>query len=910
MTNTGSEDVEGVFTLASDTAFATCGAGYKINPSTSYTCYGSYTITQDDLDLGYVENRTSAYTKGAGSNETITTVTASQAKRLTVGLIATSDAAGAIVINKAPAGVTIYYTYTLTNTGNVTLTSPVFTILDNKLGAVTCPSPATLAPLGVYRCSGVKTYTITATDVTNGKFENTATLTYTPNPITSTATATVYTSKIIIFASASPTTATAVNQVIAYSYSIYNNSGASVASPTIAITNPSFSPTFTVDCPTGSLADGASVTCAPPATTPATYTITQADMDAGTALTHTATATSGAISSPPVNVSVLVVQKPELTLAISGAIPTLSGDGITTASITFSYLVTNSGNVTLTPAINSTVRNDAAAILATCSPSGPIIPGAATTCTGSYAIIQADIDNNYVVNKATATATAASGPVSSTEQTITVPVYNGARLKLGITASKVGTEIRYAYTLTNTGNASITFPAPYTITYTITDKADLTNAPLSPIPSIFTCAPVAATIGINSSTPCATGSSFITTQATGILINTATAEAPPFTDPAVVITGSVEYDVNLYCKITQSGPIPENVSNNTSAWTIYNKTNPASTLHIKSITVFWESTGIALKEITLGGVPVWRGSTKTSGIVIDKGTGSAVTNPDWDDGLDFVPTQRDITLQFTSVTYNIQVRLDFFESDCSAGLTSGGNVQREPCTLPGSPVISTLSGSQTNGNVNLTWTPASSNATGYKIEKSTNNILFSPAPVASVGNVLFANNVDTIPVGTTQYYRIKPTNACGDGTSYSNTVTVTRPVNRTVTGTITETVSNITPSDITITGSAGGSCSKPTSSTYTCTMTEGSGTITVGAYSTNWSNGTQKTSRDNMVCLLNPVTIYGTPWGATAGTTGATDTTTFTFSALSANVTRDILISNQAAGTPSGGYTCYPGTIP
>ena len=66
--------------------------------------------------------------------------------------------------------------------------------------------------------------------------------------------------------------------------------------------------------------------------------------------------------------------------------------------IAYSYLVTNTGNVTMTGPV--TVADDRA----TCDvPGQGLAPGASVTCTATYTVTQADLDAGAVMNTATAT---------------------------------------------------------------------------------------------------------------------------------------------------------------------------------------------------------------------------------------------------------------------------------------------------------------------------------------------------------------------------------------------------------------------------------------------------------------------------------------------------------------------------
>ena len=82
-----------------------------------------------------------------------------------------------------------------------------------------------------------------------------------------------------------------------------------------------------------SLAPGASITCT------ASYSITQADLDAGS-VTNVASASNGTTTSPTDTETVTAVQSPALSIVKTATPTTYSAVG---AVISYSYLVTNSG---------------------------------------------------------------------------------------------------------------------------------------------------------------------------------------------------------------------------------------------------------------------------------------------------------------------------------------------------------------------------------------------------------------------------------------------------------------------------------------------------------------------------------------------------------------------------------------
>ena len=73
-------------------------------------------------------------------------------------------------------GQVITYTYTITNTGNVTLTGP-FSVTDNKTGTISPCGSGPLAPAGTTSCTA--TYSVTQADINAGSITNTATATAT-----------------------------------------------------------------------------------------------------------------------------------------------------------------------------------------------------------------------------------------------------------------------------------------------------------------------------------------------------------------------------------------------------------------------------------------------------------------------------------------------------------------------------------------------------------------------------------------------------------------------------------------------------------------------------------------------------------------------------------------------------------
>ena len=257
------------------------------------------------------------------------------------------------------AGDTIAYTFVVTNTGALTMSN--IAVTDPKLGPVTCPRP-TLLPGDSETCTGASVYTVTAADVSARSVVNTATASGSPpgasTPVqsapSSVSTPTQAPNPAVSLAksanaSAGDTQAVAVGETIAYSYLVTNTGNVNLA--TVAVSDPTEG---AVTCPLPAapgLAPGASETCT--ANTP--YTVTQADVDRGSVVdTATATGTSpSGVTSPPSAPSTATVTSeapsPAVSVDKTAQVSPAADQGTARLgdTISYSYVVTNTGNVTL-----------------------------------------------------------------------------------------------------------------------------------------------------------------------------------------------------------------------------------------------------------------------------------------------------------------------------------------------------------------------------------------------------------------------------------------------------------------------------------------------------------------------------------------------------------------------------------
>jgi len=109
----------------------TCFSGNFITGRTS-TCSRDYTVTQADIDAGFVTNDAYAEHPRASSEPDFVTINADQMPA--IRLVKSSTTA-----DYAAVGDVISYEYSVTNIGNTTITFAI-NVTDDKIAAVACPA--------------------------------------------------------------------------------------------------------------------------------------------------------------------------------------------------------------------------------------------------------------------------------------------------------------------------------------------------------------------------------------------------------------------------------------------------------------------------------------------------------------------------------------------------------------------------------------------------------------------------------------------------------------------------------------------------------------------------------------------------------------------------------------------------
>jgi uncharacterized repeat protein (TIGR01451 family) len=428
--NAGNVTIDNVAVTDAKVGAVTCSPT-TLAPGAAVTCTAApYVLTQADVDAGSVDNTaTGSGTDPSGarvpSNPDSTSTPATQ-----VGALSLVKKAGTPVdVNNdglTDAGDTIAYTFTVTNTGTVTIDN--LAVSDPKVGTVTC-SPTTLVPGASVTCVADSLYVVTAADEAAGAVRNTATAAgidprgnSVPSNASSTTTPVVAAAPKLMLDKQAATPVDVdgdgfvdAGDTIAYTFVVTNAGNVTIAN--VVVTDAKVGP---VSCSPTTLAPGDSVTC-----TAAPYTITQADVDAGS-VDNTATAAGdppcarlgcAPVVSPPDSTSTMTSSHPGISIVKSAVLADANHDGKAQPGekVGYHFVVTNTGTVTLTDvAVDDPMLSKAGDSIV--CPSTTLAPRAQMTCTATHVVAAGNIVSGAVVNTATASGrtprggSTASGP--------------------------------------------------------------------------------------------------------------------------------------------------------------------------------------------------------------------------------------------------------------------------------------------------------------------------------------------------------------------------------------------------------------------------------------------------------------------------------------------------------------------
>ncbi|MCR4269493.1 hypothetical protein NUU27_25260, partial [Nitratireductor sp. ZSWI3] len=420
-------------TFVSASAGSSAGT-LQVGETATYTA--TYTLTQEDIDAGGISNQaTGVATASTGEFSALSRASAGGNQEPTVVSIPRNpsyDFVKNAVLDdangngRADAGEVINYTFTVENTGNVTLTDVAVT--DSK--ATISGSPiASLAPGTVDFVNVTGTYTVTEADLASGSVDNVASATAKDpqgndinkqsrppdgDPGDPTVTPTPMDADYDFVKEAEHVDANGnglidAGETIAYTFTVENTGNVSLTNVVVTDSRATVSGSPLAGPLAPGAVDDTSVT--------GTYTVTQADIDAGD-LDNVASATAkdpngddvpkqsrppdgneGDPTRPPGGVQ----KVSDYDFVKEAAHVDANGNGLMDAgeTINYTFTVTNTGNTTLT---DVAVTDSRATVSG--SPIPSLAPGMVddTSVTGTYTITQADIDAGNVDNVASAVA--------------------------------------------------------------------------------------------------------------------------------------------------------------------------------------------------------------------------------------------------------------------------------------------------------------------------------------------------------------------------------------------------------------------------------------------------------------------------------------------------------------------------
>ncbi|WP_164743491.1 DUF7507 domain-containing protein [Microbacterium sulfonylureivorans] len=485
----------------------------SLSPGAWEVCTATYTATLADL-----QNRTINDTATASGTPNGGPTVTSEPSELTIA----SQPLGSLGIVKSTTtaavtavGQVIPYTFTVTNnsTSNLTNVSVADTVeapsLPGNLSAITCQTltnPAgacsgmttPLAPGQAARFTG--TYTVTQADVNQGRVADSAVSNGTgPGgvPVASSPSRVVLnapTSSLTIVKSTATTTVSAVGQQVPYTFTVANTGNQTLTN--VAVTDTQVAPASqanmsTVTCqslatPAAACAGtSATLVAGQVATFSGTYTVTAADLANGSVndfATAAGTNPGGVrVTSPQSSATVNATTVP-LTM-----VKTVQEDFYAEIGelVHYTFTVRNNSSTTYSNlAIQDTQSPPASqGNLSTIScVETTLDAGESTTCSATYAVTAADIDNGVLSDRATATAVDVGGTTVSTAPSSAILLAQPQpRITLRKTSTTsqitaVGEEVPYGFEVTNAGNVTVTG-----VSVADTQVAPASQAAMSPV---------------------------------------------------------------------------------------------------------------------------------------------------------------------------------------------------------------------------------------------------------------------------------------------------------------------------------------------------------------------------------------------------------------------------------------------
>jgi uncharacterized repeat protein (TIGR01451 family) len=381
------------------------------------------------------------------------------------------------------AGNVLHYSYLVTNSGFAPLLGPV-TVADDKASDEGCPGVGTVGDLDNYLDPGesitcTATYTVQPADVTAGSVTNTASATV-GGVTSSTSTKTVGLAALTIAKSADPTS-TSTTGPISYTITVTNTG-------TVDLTGVVLGDPLTAGASlvSGDTTDPGVLDVGEVWVYGATYTVTPADLTAGTPIVNTATVDTDQTAPAGASARTTISQGPALAVAKSSTTTSITVAG---QVVPYTFTVTNTGNVSLTAITVSDPACDAAPgyVSGDTNTDTTLQTSETWTYTCDRTVTQAQINAGGTLSNTVTADSAESVPATDT---LDIPIIQSPALTIAKTITSgaryaaVGDVITYEYRVLNSGN--VTVDGPITVTDDRTSVTCPATSSLDPGPTV-TC---------------------------------------------------------------------------------------------------------------------------------------------------------------------------------------------------------------------------------------------------------------------------------------------------------------------------------------------------------------------------------------------------------------------------------------
>ncbi len=249
------------------------------------------------------------------------------------------------------------------------------------------------------------------------------------------------------------TEVTAAGQVVPYSYLVTNTGNVTLTNVTVT--------DATIDDPPGMSCPSTTLTVAPDAgssmTCTAQRTVTQAEIDGGGNLSNIGIADSDQTDPVQDPLDIPITQNAALTIDKTSTTTEVTAAG---QVVPYSYLVTNTGNVTLTNVTVTDATIDDPPGMSCPSTTLTVAPdaGSSMTCTAQRTVTQAEIDGGGNLSNIGIADSDQTDPV---QDPLDIPITQNAALTIDKTSTTTevtaaGQVVPYSYLVTNTGNVTLT----------------------------------------------------------------------------------------------------------------------------------------------------------------------------------------------------------------------------------------------------------------------------------------------------------------------------------------------------------------------------------------------------------------------------------------------------------------------